>query len=187
MVLQLRRLEVDPRVAALERGVAALRSQSEPKRAEWASRLKNGEMISIFKNGQSDSMLQSLRKMVLVMPKRSKNGCWILEFWLFMIVPSKPWVCTVHIFKISIKSCCQVVDKTTCHPTWWMPSSWPRLVPNSWSKPRWQSRISNLVLAWSNGERNTVLESLWRDTAWAALSLSSDLGRHQNESRQNKF
>lgn len=72
--------------------------------------------ISFSRNGQKSSQSKLFGKLYCQKdPKRSKGCFWFLEYWLFMIVPSKPSVCTVDIFKISIKSCCQVVnyDKTS--------------------------------------------------------------------------
>lgn len=106
-----------------------------------------------------------------------------------MIVPSKPWVCTVDIFKISIKSCCQVVnyDKTSwssstlairpdrCHHHGLRLCQTPGA---SLGDKKVELKLSLGVLAWFN--RGKLLERyVWQDTAWAALSLSSDLGQHQ--------
>ena len=142
------------------------------------------------RNGQKSSQSKLFGKLYCQKdPKRSKGCFWFLEYWLFMIVPSKPWVCTVDIFKISIKSCCQVVNYDT---TSWSSSKLAirpdrchhhglRLCQTpgaSLGDKKVELKLSLGVLAWFN--RGKLLERyVWQDTAWAALSLSSDLGQHQ--------
>lgn len=146
--------------------------------------------ISFSRNGQKSSQSKLFGKLYCQKdPKRSKGCFWFLEYWLFMIVPSKPWVCTVDIFKISIKSCCQVVnyDKTSwsssklairpdrCHHHGLRLCQTPGA---SLGDKKVELKLSLGVLAWFN--RGKLLERyVWQDTAWAALSLSSDLGQHQ--------